>query len=204
MAPAAPEPHHVPVPALDGVDQFITHRFCSVGLRWFIVHTGHFTSDMNAKGIQNIIRTLARRGHDSVVEHGMIGGSNSGIIFDAEFTEWEHGHRDVWNYPEAVATAKQVLAEGWEALNMLPKLWPVWSVWDLVTDTTIHKPVRDAYLEEALYVTRIACEGRIGLVMPSDYCTSPEIGLATTCFRSLYHHEFELWHPKPGFSTSRK
>lgn len=185
MASAAYELHPAPVPELDGVESFISYRWSRLGNRWIIDHIGHFTPDMNVEDIRNIIRTLVRRGRSSLNRFDMR-GSNHGIVFEAQFPEWASGDRDAWDSPGSVAIANQLLAQGWEAINMLPQLWHVKTVWNVVVDPTIDVVMRDAYLEEATYVTRVACEGRLGLVTPSEYCARPAMHLAADRFRSLF------------------
>lgn len=141
---------------------------------------------MNAEGIQNIIRLLAKCGRSSVVEYGMHGSRTAGIAFQARFPEWEADGRPLCHIPEAVTVARMVLAQGWEALNLLPELWYTQSVWDVIDDPRHNLAVRKSLLRRAVYVTHVAGEGQNGIVGPGRLDARPEIQTAAARFQFLF------------------
>lgn len=194
-----PEPGQYPVPDLDGVQRCISQRTSSVGGVFLVVHTAHFEPGMNVQGIRNIILTLGRQGISSAMQHFMNDPVTGGIIFEARFPEVEDDIVDPRGFPEAAALACKVMGQGWDALNLLPRVWDVRCLWDLVADDSLYIAMRASLEEIGVRVARIAGDRRDGSI-PSEFGQPQEMSNVFVRFKLLYP-EFRLLQSHAGLSA---
>ena len=79
-----------------------------------VIYSVEFALDSTDEDIKHIIRTLAHRAMDRVVERRMKEEEKSCIVFQAHYGSWRDLPRDFCNNPAAKKLARRVLELGWE------------------------------------------------------------------------------------------
>lgn len=188
----------VPFPELRHAKIWTTRRIVGVdNTRQLVYHTGFFRSDMNDEGITNIIRELVRSAHCSVLQYTMSEAGTSGVVFEAGFSEWVDQSRAPSDFPAVVATAKRVLALGWDALAFLPHVWQVKTIWDFIDDVTVNPALQSFLFVDAFFMVYASGEEPISRATASAYRQRPELKISVDIFRSRFPDVGLLMHALP-------
>ena len=136
-----------------------------------------FDPDMNAECIKNIIRELALKGHASVLEHNMLETKTGGIAFGIQFQTLDDD--------QTVVLARSVLAQQWEGLLVLPRVWHVQSIWDLAEDPTCGTSLRLVMKTNACLPYSATTSGQSTVNYVSSF-QAPTLPASMLGFFSLY------------------
>lgn len=193
--PAAPEHADIPVPELPVPDLAAAGSAITVSfdprVRNMVYYQVKIDFGMNAEGIKNIIRTLARMGSDRVAKHNASETGTISIVIVIQTTTWDHDDRELWDIPEAVKQVSMLLSLGCEALLFLPWAWGAKCIWDLVSDPTLPLKVREECMHHGTALSAVVSNTRGMPLSSSWFLSRPKMYDSYCVFDSLFP-ELEL------------